>query len=562
MRQTISFSNKCDEDVLLLDSNGNEVTHGELKYGPTVWPALSFDSPMRGEMRLIDGDRYDLLKCRNRTQTFTLIDCEFVRQTVLSSFVIHGTVPNTEFKSIDVAFRGVSKWFNRDNSFNVDGRELWHKVNTEEFDILVESPDGPFRLSSHYGFSTESSEDQKLLREVIVFRCIPSKGFLSAERIKNLCYGLSDLFSILLGVRIDIETVQVRDIEDRQHYAYFPTSNWGKYPFRYPKECFADTGRLRGKWKEIINGYFGSPIRNKVWNRLAQMYRYKGFWDFEILSYVSLLDKYVDIKTKGDFVPRVGNDELTKDVADFEDAYGDILPDSVNKLIKRVGKRKASFGDRYHKVVSETNEEIIKIINITPEDFSFIKRIRDCVAHGETPNIDNLNEAFIVSGRILLLLTYYAFIDWGLNDEEYLRCIRGALSKIVMSADVDTQHLDRVLGGVLFVQVSNKDFDDIKEREGWDVVLVCHKEAEMPQFSQNYSMLFKEWHKDLREGNTRVIEQYVASKMESGFTGSVSYISNLYVENELDCVRVHGACIINPSNCFQLYLDPSRTIEV
>ncbi len=562
MRQVISFSDKCEEDVWLVDSNGNEGTHGELKYGPTVWPSLSFDFPMRGETKLIAGARYDLLKCKNRAQTFTLIDCEFDHYTVSSSFVVHGNVSNSEFKSIDVVFRGVSQWFNRANGFNVDGRDLWHRVNTEEFDILVDSLDCPFRLSSHYDFSTENNEDQKLLRERMVFRCTPLEGVLSVERVKSLCHDLSNLFSILLGVRIDIETVQVRDIEDNLRYAYFPTTDWGNYPFQYPKECFTDTKILRGKWEQVVNGYFGSPIRNEVWNRLAQMYRYKGFWDYEILGYVTLLEKYVKHQTKGHFVPRVGNDEIENDLEIFKREYGEILPASVEKLIANATKRKTSFGDRYKKVVSETNKDIVKIINFTSENFTFIKNIRDCVAHGETPQNESLSEAFVVSGKILLLLTYYAFSEWELSDEEYLRCIRGSLNKVVMSADVDAQHLDRVIGGVLFVKVSNRDFKDIRERKGWDVVLVCHKGAEMPQLSQKYSTLFKEWKTGLSEGKSKAIEQYVASRMEKGFTGSVSYISGLYVENELDCVRVNGACIINPSNYFHPYLDPSRTIEV
>ncbi|ULX50623.1 hypothetical protein A9P79_01230 [Cupriavidus taiwanensis] len=65
-----------------------------------------------------------------------------------------------------------------------------------------------------------------------------------------------------------------------------------------------------------------------------------------------------------------------------------------------------TFADQYRHAISETDPDVIKTINLSEEDFAFIKDVRDDIAHGDELGVDDHKFANIgtVISRIILLL--------------------------------------------------------------------------------------------------------------------------------------------------------------
>lgn len=101
----------------------------------------------------------------------------------------------------------------------------------------------------------------------------------------------------MLGFDLSIKKTWIVS-DDVKHIIplYFYAPSKSAQPFEHPHECLIYSSQLLNNddWAKILTSAFNNvnPSISDFWVRLVSMFSYKGFWEYEILGVVSLLDAY------------------------------------------------------------------------------------------------------------------------------------------------------------------------------------------------------------------------------------------------------------------------------
>ena len=239
--------------------------------------------------------------------------------------------------------------------------------------------------------------------------------------------------------------------------------------------------------------------RDPSWLRLSSMKRYQDFWEYEVAAYVFILDSYVDAKTKS--LPKKTKNSSTNKIeklkARLQTSSSTFTQQQKDELIALTteifGSKEHSFLDKYLHVVSQVDKDVIKIINLKDDDFKYLKRFRDDVAHGHPLNVDGSLSSNIpqLTDRLSLLLTYFAFLDFGLTSQDFIGCMSQTWNQIVRNSEINQLHLDRVSEMAEFIAVSAETLELFKQQTKTKhfPCFVVTPGAE-PIFSEHYTDLY------------------------------------------------------------------------
>jgi hypothetical protein len=103
-----------------------------------------------------------------------------------------------------------------------------------------------------------------------------------------------------------------------------------------------------------------------------------------------------------------------------------LLSDEQDKIVEIANQVFASttlyFKDKYRLAIEETDADITKIINLSESEFLLIKKVRDRVAHGDNHGLEQEQFPTVIraQAKIALLLTYWAFLDFGFTTQEFI----------------------------------------------------------------------------------------------------------------------------------------------
>jgi hypothetical protein len=389
--------------------------------------------------------------------------------------------------------------------------------------VTVTSSGQSFELSTERVTQTSYVDEDHIIHEHILFSFKRIGGSFRVKDIKEKAHELSSLLSILFAVPLYIENVLVTCEDGKTYYAFFPapikkkqaskTRSWADY--------FISKPRIDGRWQEIFENYYKSKYRKVLWIRLSGMQHYDSFWDFNVLGYVALLDKYISEEAKGK-KRNPSQSELTKDKK-LHKALKKIVPDLSSEQEKGVFSiiekffmfgRKFSFREKYEYVLDTMNPDVRSIINLTDDDFEQIKDIRDAVAHGEASEAiaADYSRVGLVVHKITLMLTYWAFIDFGLTGEDFINCL-GGHCWLPLSAGLNKIYLARLTKTAGFFEVQKKQFDELSKIKGIKVNACFLKHADgRIEYAEQHVIAYKAWMDKCKSGEIPVADIFGQSK--------------------------------------------------
>ncbi|AOK19899.1 hypothetical protein WT26_29150 [Burkholderia cepacia] len=505
-------SNRKEFNVELHHDQFGRLGSGTLYFGGNRWACVNLSiSDSAPELRTGDA-KFDLVKAvTDEGTTFSLCDCKANGIALYADYVIDGDLSETEFDSISIRYSDVSEWFLRWRTVDGSvGETLTWKRIPKGIDVTVKTDTEHFDLRSEYRASRRQQGEDLVLHEHVEFVLSAKNGRFSVADVKEKAHELSCLLSILLAYPATLVSVVASRGSGHYHRIYFPTferperdEDDRNFSFR----CFIQQSALDGRWQSIFDHYYQSKYRKVCWVRLAGMQRYEGFWEYKALGYVSLLDSYLNIRFDGEKRPEPQLPAQRK-VNRFRQSLINQLPamtdEQRDKIIEIASRSFASdefsLGDKYRLAVAATDPDVTRIINLSSPDFTFIKKIRDRVAHGDDHGLKQEQYPIVIrtESKIALLLTYWAFLDFGLTAQDFIDCLQNTHSRLRLAAMPDSIHLARVTGSAEFFPVTMEKLQLLRGIKGLRLHGCCleDKNGELT-FSDELTERYANWMHDL-----------------------------------------------------------------
>ncbi|MDG6094362.1 hypothetical protein LOC54_04420, partial [Acetobacter sp. AN02] len=361
------------------------------------------------------------------------------------------------FDSISVRYNDISEWFLHWRRIEGSTGETLRWTNTpKSINVSVRTPDEHFDLRSRHHSSHRQSGEDLILHEHMEFVFSAKERRFSLSDIKIKTNELLFLFSILLACPVTIRSVSVSQKSGSSFRIWF-------LMFRRPEgirtdgiswnKFFAQTPVSDERWQSVFDRYYQSEYKKTCWVRLAGMQRYNGVWEYQILGYVSLLERYLNIRFDGSRLPE-SVPPSSKKISKFRSDLANEIPDipcGKQERIVAIARRafasdRFSFENKYTIAMNDINPDIKKIINLTENEFSLIKKVRNRIAHGDGHDLEE--EDFLATSqtqvKISLLMVYWAFLDFGFTTREFIRCLSSTHNSLGLTEMIDRVHMERI----------------------------------------------------------------------------------------------------------------------
>ncbi|CAG9217798.1 ApeA_NTD1 domain-containing protein [Paraburkholderia tropica] len=517
MSKTWLYPDRQTHAVACRNEDDGKIYDGTLSYGGGRWARLAFKSD--APTFLVEGEEIDHVEVQSELgKKFTLCECRLSGLDLYANFVIEGSVAPSAFDQITVRLHEVSEWFLREQ--RVEGRVGGHLAWSEKSKPIVVSvanDDERFTLTSEYHGSIRQSGENRVISEYVDFRFTTEGKKFDLQDLKRKTHELACLLSILMAYPATIGDVRIRQHDGGHSRVHFVTSGRLERDFDdsgFWTKFFVQKQQLDDRWQTIFERYYRSRFRKVCWTRLAGMQRYEGFWEYEALGYVSLLDRYVSIFSEGSPKPEPVPPTETK-LAEFRRLVKVAMPSvegaKLDTLVDVASRAFAStsfaFGEKYELAKGQTDSDIVRIIALSDTAFRKIKRIRDAIAHANDPKLSEGDHTLVseIVEKIKLLLTYWAFIDFGLTKYDFLECLKATRSEVRFIARLDELHLARLTGTATFLSVSRANLDELKSTKGTRSFGCFIREGDGSiSFSDLHTKMYSEW-QNSRDGNTPMV---------------------------------------------------------
>lgn len=550
MRRAIDFTKQHEYQVDVFDHEHVKLGSGVLKFGPEHWIQVGFGLlEFRG---IPEGAEFSKLTTVSQSGTsFTLFQCKRIGFGITANYVVTGDV-GENFKSIGIRYSDVSEWYLGRQWIEGDITDSVRLDNpVKHFTATIKTEKENFTLASRSERSVSRTGEDHIFHEHVLFCLDSHDANFSIVNIQTKAMDLLRLLSILMAHPVSIISIEAVCDKGNSCTVFFPTyspvERKASRNSRFLHECFILQQDIHDRWEPIVNNYFNSNYRDISWTRLAGMQRYEGFWEYRALGYVSLLDKYVtqryeetkppsgrlsqEVKNKLKEAICLHSPQLEKELV------GALLNDFVKAFEIK------SFAKKYQHAIAESNQDMMKIINISKDDFRQIKKVRDKIAHGDGIDLSEVSfeQTQIIVNKIILLMTYWAFMDFGLENEDFLRCLDTTHHDLLHRAKPDTMHIARMLRPDVFFALSNIDFEKLtnNKRLRFNACFVLRKPGEV-EFSEEYTGKYQAWQNalDRTSGFTNHSDIFGVA------TEQIKYLNSMYVLCGENCLGLSAAWII------------------
>ncbi|WP_144402699.1 ApeA N-terminal domain 1-containing protein [Pseudomonas mediterranea] len=482
---------------------------------------------------------------------FTLFNCEIDDRLLYAGFIVCGNV-KAEISAFHVKYAELSNWFlHGQNIVGELGKSVSWKNPSPQLSITIKMADEDFSLKTETFSSLTKRGEDHVIHEHTRFIFERAEGVFSVDELREKIFELSTLLSLLTATPVSIANVWVGFGVGHPIPTYFPAfkkidrdSSNGAYWI----SCLTQRHSLDDKWQSIFERFYTSHYRKTSWVRLAGMQRYEGFWEFKVLGYVSLLDEYVSTYAE------IANQKVTKaenkKVKKFKEQIK-LLKTPLDKaqikdmesLVESifVTSRELTFREKYDYAKSLTDENICKVINLTDDDFSLIKRIRDKIAHGSAPDLSDTSyqELHVIVEKITLLMTYWAHSDLGFSPSDFAIALKYTHNRLQFNPGLDKIHLDRITNSAEFIKVSENLFNRFASGQV-SIVNACFIQSPEGKlaYSERHKDMYNAWINNQAKTSNYVIEAF-GSESER-----VTAVNRLYLECGEKTIRLHMAYII------------------
>ncbi|HEX7386550.1 MAG TPA: hypothetical protein VF285_04630 [Castellaniella sp.] len=523
-------------DVELRHDQLGRLGSGVLHFGGNQWACVNLSISDNAPELRTDDAKFDLVKAvTDEGTTFCLCDCKANGIALYADYVIDGDLSNTEFDSISVRYSEISEWFLHWRTVDGSvGEALTWKWIPKDISVTVKTDEGHFDLRSEYRASRSQLGEDLVLHEHVEFVFSAKTSQFSLADVKAKTHELSCLLSILLAYPATIVSVVVSQGSDRFHRVHFPTferCERNKDDNSFWIQCFIQQPALDGRWQSIFDHYYQSKYRKVCWVRLAGMQRYDGFWEYKTLGYLSLLDSYLAIRF-GRGKSSESQPPSSKKVKKFCLNLANQLPamsaQQREKIVeiacRAFASNSSNFESRYRLAIAATDADIKKIINLSEAEFKLIRCVRNSAAHGNDHGLEQeqFPVVFRAESKIVLLLTYWAFLDFGLTTHDFTACLKSTHNRLALTAVIDRVHMARVTGAAEFFSVTREKLQLLRSIKGLRMFGCCiESENGDLAFSEEFTKRYSDWMHDPTKtsGTPDPEEIFGVGKKQARFVG-------------------------------------------
>ncbi|NWB31173.1 HEPN domain-containing protein [Pseudomonas gingeri] len=549
MVQDFDFSNEIECGVEVYHDGDGILGEGQLTFGggSFVCIQLDFDSNFRASQKELP-----ILKARTKEgRQFTLFNCEIDDRLLYARFIVCGDV-KADISEFHVKYAELSDWFLHGQYITGElGESVSWNNPSPQLSITIKMADQDFSLKTETFSSLTKRGEDHVIHEHTRFVFERACGVFSVDELREKSLELSTLLSLLTATPVSIANVWVRSgvgYPIPTYFSAFKKIGEGSSSGAYWLSCLTQRYSLDDKWQSIFERFYASDHRKTSWVRLAGMQRYEGFWEFKILGYVSLLDEYVSnyAKIANQKVTKSENEKVTrfkKQIKLLKTSLDKDQIEDVETLIESifVTSRELTFREKYDYAKSLTDENIRRVINLTDDDFSLIKRIRDKIAHGAAPELADTSyrELHIIIEKIALLMTYWAHSDLGFSPSDFAASLKYTHNRLQFNQGLDKVHLDRITNSAQFIKVSEGLFEQFASGEV-SIVNACFiRSAEGGlAYSERHKEMYNAWINNRARTSSKIIDAF-GSESER-----VTAADSLYLECGEKTMRLHMAYII------------------
>ncbi|WP_122366924.1 hypothetical protein [Pseudomonas coronafaciens] len=537
MINDLCFSKEYEYVVEMYDNQDELLGSGRLKFGAGQFVRVEIDGFF--SLHALDEDSNLNAKAENG-DVFTLITCTLEDFTIYADLIVCGRV-DSSIESITVRFSNISEWFLYDQRVHSKPGEsiIWGDPPPPIEATVITALDS-FNINSRVDSFILNKSDKRVIREHVHIIFTKNDKPFEFLDIKEKPSQLACLLSILIAYPISITHIWIAEKEGQHFPSYFPAFEKPKRAFQ--KNQFWRNSLIRRKtldahWPDVFARYYNSPHRATIWARLAGMQRYKGFWEYRVLGYVTLLDSYTDVISRVDAPPLKKDrkseraavlQQLTKVTPPLTDLQLTKIENILNNSMpdKRVAR---TFKEKYDYVMSKTNPEVAKIINITESDFKIIKGARDAIAHNNALKLERYPYEKIhpIIGKVGLLLTFMALNEFGISSSDFVRSLGNTGNELRNSEALDMTQLEKILHPESFFSVSEALFEQISnfKQERLHPVFTLNSNGEI-KYSEEQTLLYRQWI------NSRPQQSRPAWEVLGVDKDSVTIVDQMHVEFE------------------------------
>ncbi len=418
---------------------------------------------------LKQGKKIDVLECEINGNSVFLCQCEVDFGSVFAEFLSTQEInPSSEIAALEVYIDGLS--------VAMDNSSWGNEIDEKQF--IITRPRSNFLVSLEHitvsdDWTSSLKRDSESTRAYLAVDCHFIKlSFdntpILIEDAKSYLMQLLGFFSILLMHPLNIRRLNANLVgNDSCAEIYIPFSVHNK--LLKNESCLLDLKSLSNEqWELAFKNLFVMDFNNSIWSRFRGMLMYEGYWEYNILGIVSLLDSYLE----GEYGIRNKKSKLISKLNDELYNLKSLLPSELqDEFYKeqsniKIVMNQPSFKVRYMKMVDELSDNFIKWCGLNEQNFIKIKKLRDYVAHSDVSEINNTKDHFVnftIRNRILILLSYLFFKDLGFNEAEYYRLIRGTVNEIARNASLDDYYLRKAIGDCFEIKVTSSASDEFSK---------------------------------------------------------------------------------------------------
>ena len=494
----------------------------------------------------------------------TTLNNDIYNSRIYPTYLLEGHDLPAKYRGFLVRLSNVSQWLLRWSGFDLSNNALTKEIPDEVFSLSVKKPDQvSLKISTPFQFETRTSKTNKDVTEVEQFYYIE----IAYEKAQSIEYILEEaqsirrLFSFILGSPLNIEDLILKSSDKRISLVF----NDGKVKetINSPVDVIIDASYLNSSdgWKKLFQSFY-SPEQHKrfkgIWSKFFGVMAHEGFWEHDIFSCVSLLEAYCSYHCRNCDAPLP--DEVFESIVEsyktlidtHKSIYDSHSMEIFEGLKGLLGKNRNTkypiFNMKFDKLISDTPNEIVESIGITTKDFRHIKDIRDKVAHGGPPRTNNhleITHEMTIKSKILVLILYYIYTDLGFDKEYFNSFLSRRFNKILRSAQLNKEKIDRYSENVKFYEISNTSFGKAKNTNGHQLVFKHDSNSSSLIFDEFFTEKVKRWPS---ESNSQCnLEQFVFDTVNQSMKcKTVGYLNRLYVTHGEESKELWGVCVIDP----------------
>lgn len=521
-----------------------------------IWPK---------EIAAFNDSQFSLIKCTSRGRTINLYNVEFSHLSLIPKYIVSGEPPKN-IKGVDISLSGLYSFFDGYSNFEIKETFIKKMIT----DCFIKTPfnigNDTYNFEVYHTYSYSKNIDTTTFIEDAIVRISKDNGDISLKEIENIVKRIRVLFSLLLGHDLSIrKTWLVNEEEMRCCPFYFFSPSKLSQPFKYAHECFIHPVQLitNDDWCNALNKSFNDDAGGSIlefWVRLVNMFSFKGFWEYEILGVVSLIEvyskKHHEEHTHNP-MPQRQFDNLKKSIKNYirELKQSTVIyekhSDVIDNFIEQIGYVKNSntqdFRLLLNLLIGTLSDDIRNLIGFKDEDFSMIIKIRNSAAHGSPVDeniMKNIQRAMIVKEKLKFLLLYLFLNEINITDKRFIKMCGRTHNKIRLGAQLDEYTLDVINGVGVVLNVSSDIISKVKNFRDPEISIIYHVKSKICEIDNDkLKEIIKSMYTTYKEEYKNIVD-LIYHKYSCGSIFSVEYCSSLYLCNNNEKAALHSAYLI------------------